>query len=240
MEWLDKAPPVDGPRVLFDMYKSHLSKGGLTEPEAERQLDVVRQLHGVRPDARRVMFNNIYKSDKRAFTTQPNTLLMSAVEKRNPGRALDIGMGQGRNSVFLALKGWDVTGFDVSDEGIAIARKNAERAGVKLDALRVAEESFYYGSSQWDLVVFMYVSFPITSSTYVERLRRAMRPGAIIVIESLGEEEAAKNRPAVSIDPGRLLGAFKDFHVLHYEDVIAKPDWGRVERRLIRMVAERP
>jgi 2-polyprenyl-3-methyl-5-hydroxy-6-metoxy-1,4-benzoquinol methylase len=39
------------------------------------------------------------------------------VEARKPGRALDIGMGQGRNSVFLALKGWDVTGFDISDEG---------------------------------------------------------------------------------------------------------------------------
>ena len=40
-------------------------------------------------------------------------------------------MGQGRNSVFLARKGWNVTGFDVSDEGLAIACANAGKAGVK-------------------------------------------------------------------------------------------------------------
>ena len=239
VEWLNTAPPVQGPRVLFDMYKSHLVKGGLTELEAGRQLNVVQQLHRERPDAWRVMFNNIYKTDKPGFATQPNALLMATVDKRKPGRALDIGMGQGRNSVFLALKGWDVTGFDMSDEGIATARKNAERAGVKLNALRENEESFDYGTNQWDLVLFMYEPFPITSAAYVERLRKAMRPGGIIVIESFGEEEEVKGRPATAIDPGRLLAAFKDFHLLHYQDVIARADWGLTDRRVVRMVAER-
>ena len=221
------------------MYKSHLIKGGLTESEAGRELNVVQQLHRERPDAWRVMFNNIYRTDKPGFATQPNSLLMAMVDKRKPGRALDIGMGQGRNSVFLALKGWDVTGFDMSDEGIATARKNAERAGVKLNALLENEEAFDYGTNQWDLVLFMYEPFPITSVAYVERLRKAMRPGVIIVIESFGEEEEVKGRPATAIDPGRLLAAFKDFRVLHYQDVIAKADWGLADRRVVRMVAER-
>jgi SAM-dependent methyltransferase len=238
VEWLNKAPPAEGPRVLFDMYKSYLIKGGLPGPEADRQLNVVQQLHRERPDAWRVMFNNIYKTDKPNFATEPNALLMATIDKRKPGRALDIGMGQGRNSVFLALKGWNVTGFDMSDEGIATARRNAERAGVKLNALRENEESFDYGTNQWDLIVFMYEPFPITSPAYVERLRRAMRPGGIIVIESFGEEEEVKGRPAPAIDPGRLLAAFKDFRLLHYQDVIAKPDWGPIDRRVVRMVAE--
>ena len=55
-------------------------------------------------------------------------------------------MGQGRNSVFLALKGWDVTGFDVSDEGIMVARKSAERAGVKINTVRETDEAFEYGA----------------------------------------------------------------------------------------------
>jgi SAM-dependent methyltransferase len=239
VEWLNAAPPVQGPRVLFDMYKAHLIKSGLTEPEAGRQLTVVQQLHRERPDAWRVMFNNIYKTDKPGFATQPNALLMATVDQRKPGRALDIGMGQGRNSVFLALKGWDVTGFDMSDEGIATASKNAERAGVKLNALRENEEAFDYGTNQWDLVLFMYEPFPITSAAYVERLRKAMRPGGIIVIESFGEEEEVKGRPATAIDPGRLLAAFKDFRMLHYQDVISRADWGLTDRRVVRMVAER-
>jgi hypothetical protein len=136
MEWLNRAPPVDGPRILFDLYQKQLIADGASEAESTRQLAVVQQLHRQRSDAWRVMFNNIYKTTKPGFATQPNALLVSTVEGRKPGRALDVGVGQGRNSVFLALKGWDVTGFDMSDEGIATARRNAEQAGVKINAIR--------------------------------------------------------------------------------------------------------
>jgi hypothetical protein len=66
-----------------------------------------------------------------------------------------------------------------------------------------------------------------------------MRSGVIIVIESFGEEEEVKGRPSTAIDPGRLLTAFRDFRLLHYQDVVAKADWSQDERRLVRMVAER-
>jgi hypothetical protein len=142
--------------------------------------------------------------------------------------------------VFLALKGWDVTGFDMSDEGIATARRNAERAGIKINAILQSEDAFNYGTSQWDLVVFMYEPFPVTSTAYVDRLQKAMKAGAVIVVESFGEEESVKNRPSTAIDPGRLLTAFKDFRLLHYQDILAPPDWGGPKsRRLVRMIAER-
>jgi SAM-dependent methyltransferase len=152
---------------------------------------------------------------------------------------LDIGMGQGRNSVFLALKGWDVTGFDMSDEGIAIAQRNTARAGVKVSAMRETDEAFDYGADQWELIVFMYEPFPITSAAYVDRLRKSLKAGGIIVIESYGEEAATPNQPATAIDPAQLLTAFHDFRVLRFEDAVAMPDWGQKKRRLVRMVAEK-
>jgi 2-polyprenyl-3-methyl-5-hydroxy-6-metoxy-1,4-benzoquinol methylase len=91
--------------------------------------------------------------------------------------------------VFLALKGWDVTGFDMSDEGIATAQRNAKRAGVKFDAMRETDEAFDYGADKWDLIVFMYEPFPITSATYVDRLRKSLKPGGIVVVESFGEDK---------------------------------------------------
>ena len=119
-----------------------LIKAGVSTQEADQRLDVLRRMHRERPDAWRVMFNIIYTSKKPGHATEPNALLVSTVEGRKPGRALDIGMGQGRNSVFLALKGWDVTGFDLSDEGIAAARRNADRAGVKINAIVGTEDAF--------------------------------------------------------------------------------------------------
>lgn len=226
--------------MIFNSYRDSLIKAGVPAQDASQRLDVIRRLHLERPDAWRVMFNNIYMSDKPGFATQPNSLLISTAETRKPGRALDIGMGQGRNSVFLALKGWDVTGFDLSDEGIAVARRNAERAGVNINAIVGTEDKFDYGTEQWDMVVFVYEPFPITTAAYVERLRRSLRPGGIIVIEGFGEDEAAKDRPTTAIDPGRLLAAFRDFRLLQYQDVVATPDWGGPrQRRLVRMVAEK-
>jgi 2-polyprenyl-3-methyl-5-hydroxy-6-metoxy-1,4-benzoquinol methylase len=239
IEWLPNAPPVDGPLALFNQYRSNLIASGTSSAEADRQLIIIRRLHRERSDAWRIMFNNIYKSDTPGFSTQPNGLLVAIVEGRQPGRALDVGMGQGRNSVFLALKGWDVTGFDMSDEGIDIAQRNASRAGVKLTAMRESDEAFDYGTDQWDLIVFMYEPFPITSAAYVDRLRKSLKVGGIIVIESFGEEATNPNQPSTAIDPGRLLTAFKDFRVLRFEDTNALPDWGQTKRRLVRMVAEK-
>ncbi|HME46158.1 MAG TPA: methyltransferase domain-containing protein [Syntrophorhabdales bacterium] len=240
LEWLPSAPPVDGVRILLDQYRSRLISNGAPTTEADRQLGIIQRAMQVRSDGWRIMFNNIYSNSTPGFVTQPNALLVATVEGRKPGRALDIGIGQGRNAVFLALKGWDVTGFDLSDEGIAVARKNAERAGVKLNAILTTDEAFDYGSHQWDLIAFIYEPFPVTSAAYVERLRKSMKSGGIIVIESYADEATAPDRQAVAIDPGQLLAAFKDFRLLHFEDIVTMPDWNiRAKRRIVRMVAEK-
>jgi SAM-dependent methyltransferase len=239
VQWLPSAPPFDNPGPLLNQYRSRLIAAGASAEEADRQMGTIRRTMRERSDGWRIIFNNIYKSATPGFSTQPNTLLVSTVEDRKPGRALDVGMGQGRNSVFLALKGWDVTGFDISDEGLAVARKNAERAGVKLNAIRETDEAFDYGSDQWDMIVFMYEPFPVTSGVYVERLRKSLKSGGLIVIESFGEEATAPSRPPAAIDPRQLLAAFKDFRLLHFEDTMAVPDWGQRKRRVVRMVAEK-
>lgn len=238
LEWLPSRATTEGGR--YAAYRSHLTSSGASTTEADRQIAIIRRLMNERPDGWRIVFNIVYSSSNQGFSTQPNAFLITTVEGRKPGRALDVGMGQGRNSVFLALKGWDVTGFDISDEGIAVSRKNAERAGVKLNAIRETDEAFNYGSDQWDLIVFMYEPFPVTSAAYVERLRKSMKSGGLLVIESFGADATAPNRQSTSIDPGQLLAAFKDFRLLHFEDTMAVPDWGgRTKTRVVRMVAEK-
>ncbi len=58
-EWLPGAPPVDGPTELFNQYRSRLIANGASAAEADHQLAIIRRLHRERPDAWRVMFNNI-------------------------------------------------------------------------------------------------------------------------------------------------------------------------------------
>ena len=241
LAWLPSAPPVDGVRILLDQYRSRLISNGASTTEADRQMGIIQRAMQARSDGWRIMFNNIYASSTPGFVTQPNALLVATVEGRKPGRALDVGMGQGRNAVFLAMKGWDTIGFDISEQGLAVARKNAERAGVKLNATLTTDEAFDYGSNQWDLIAFIYEPFPVTSPAYVERLRNSMKPGGIIVIESYAGEATNPDRQAVAIDPGQLLAAFiKNFRVLHFEDTVTMADWNvREKMRIVRMVAEK-
>jgi hypothetical protein len=101
LEWLPSAPPLDNPGPLLNQYRSHLIAGGASAAEADRQMDVVRRTMHETPDGWRIIFNNIYKSTTPGFSTQPNALLVSTVEDRKPGRALDVGMGQPATRYFL-------------------------------------------------------------------------------------------------------------------------------------------
>ena len=99
LEWLPSAPPTDGATPMINQYRSRLVSNGASTTEADRQRDIIRRMMGERPDGWRIMFDNIYSSSTPGFVTQPNALLISTVEGRKPGRALDVGMGQGRNAV---------------------------------------------------------------------------------------------------------------------------------------------
>ncbi len=80
----------------------------------------------------RKSYNEIYASEPETFSHEPNTFLVRMIQGRKPGRALDVAMGQGRNKLWLASQGWQVTGFDVSDVAVEEARKQAKVRGLNI------------------------------------------------------------------------------------------------------------
>jgi SAM-dependent methyltransferase len=238
LEWLPSAESSTDPGHLFGQYRSRLRALGLMDGEVDVYLAIVANNMRTRSDGWRVMFNNIYASGSAGFSTAPNALLMATVEEREPGRALEVGMGEGRNAVFLALKGWDVTGFEISDEGVVIAQRNARAVGVNITALLESNESFDFGRAQWDLIVATYAPFPLTTADYVQRLRGSLTPGGLVVVESFASDANAPSRRPVDIDPTDLRRAFDSFRILYFEDTVALPDWTREKTCLVRLVAE--
>ena len=172
-------------------------------------------------------WDKVFTAEKPVFLHQPTELLVQAVQGRRPGKAVDIGMGQGRNAVFLAQQGWDVTGFDPSEEGVRQAQAQAKKLGVALRTLVMREEDFDFGSAQWDLIVMTYVRRLRAGDA--ERFTRSLRPNGIFIYENNNV-----------VDGNDILREMLSFRILRFEDVHTKSDWHpREGQRVQRLIAEK-
>ncbi|EQD66949.1 type 11 methyltransferase, partial [mine drainage metagenome] len=70
---------------------------------------------------------------ERPWISHPDPLLTDVAGELAPGRAIDLGCGPGRNAIWLAERGFQVTGVDASAVGLRQARERAAAAGVHLD-----------------------------------------------------------------------------------------------------------
>ena len=70
--------------------------------------------------------------------------------------ALDVSMGQGRNTIRLAQQGWETTSFDPADEAVAESRAAALRLGLTIHSQITTDEHFDFGENRWDLIVLSY------------------------------------------------------------------------------------
>jgi SAM-dependent methyltransferase len=101
--------------------------------------------------------------------------------KVQPCKAIDLGCGAGNYAIYLASLGFDVTGIDISRAAITIARKQAEKKGVKcnflvgdvLSEFQEIPQTFDF-AYDWELLHHI---FPERRKKYVENVRRLLRPG---------------------------------------------------------------
>jgi SAM-dependent methyltransferase len=73
----------------------------------------------------RQQWDERYMTDELIWRAEPNRFLVEEVARMKPGRALDLACGEGRNALWLAERGWQVTGVDFSPVGLAKARRLA-------------------------------------------------------------------------------------------------------------------
>ncbi|MFO7692146.1 MAG: class I SAM-dependent methyltransferase [Vicinamibacterales bacterium] len=242
MAWLKSTPPIRA--NPFAAYAPSLQAAGTTDADARRQVGVLMAMMRERSDWVELYYDKIYTipltgdpaSD--GFTTDPSAFVVEAVKGLAPGAALDAGMGQGRNAVYLARQGWSVTGFDLSAEALKAARANAAAAGVQVESVKAGYADFEYGTARWDVIVLIFAWAPIDDPAFLARLRTSLRPGGRIVFEHFTDDPASP-RPAVmhALKPGQLKGLLADFRLDRYEEVTDLGDWGGPDSQLVRVVA---
>jgi SAM-dependent methyltransferase len=233
-EWLKTHSTEASPNVE---YRKELIRRGMSADQADAQIEALWKSILHCPEGSALSFDRVYRWEKLPFTTEPNAFLVEMVRDLKPGSALDVAMGQGRNSIYLAGKGWDVTGFDVSSEGLAIARKGAEQAGVKINIVQQGWADFDFGSEKWDLILLTYAWVPANDPSLVKRLYDSLRPGGLVVYESALFDAGTP----VGVHPQELLRAFQnDLRILRYEETTAISDWdNRKKEPIVRVLARK-
>ncbi len=101
-----------------------------------------------------------YAGDDLVWSAEPNRFLVAQVGVLPPGRALDLACGEGRNAVWLAECGWDVTGVDFSKVGLDKARRLAEARGVTVQWELADVTEYTPAPESFDLVIVMYLHLP--------------------------------------------------------------------------------
>ncbi|MDF7812370.1 class I SAM-dependent methyltransferase [Hymenobacter sp. YC55] len=175
------------------------------------------------------------------FNDQPNTLLVEAVRGRSAGNALDVNMGEGRNALYLAQQGWQVTGVDYADKALAFAQQRAQQLGVSLTTIAQDVTTYAWGTNQWDLIVLCYAD----EETHVAQTYAALKPGGLLVFENFH----ADVNQARGIKPGSQIGFATDelkntyaaagFQILRYEEPVGVADFSLETQRLVKLVAQK-
>lgn len=167
---------------------------------------------------------------------QPSPFLERVLPSLAPGRALDFASGSGRDSVFLAMHGWDVEAWDHDADALARAEALAKTCGVRVTT-RVVEliaEEPPAIERPWDLVVVVrFLHRPLLG--WIER---AVAPGGALVYETFRTGQERHGRPKSArylLQPGELRAAFPSLRVEHYEE--SEPDGGPV---MAHLLARRP
>ncbi len=168
------------------------------------------------------------------FNTKPSPLLVATVSDLPPGNALDLPCGTGRNALWLAEHGWNVTAVDGSIAAIEALRKRAGELHVTVNT-HVADlerHQFPIAHSAWDLIAICYY----LQRDLFEPAKAGVVPGGILIsivhITEPGEEPTGHR-----LRPGELEQYFHGWEILHYAE--GKPNDPVHKRACAEIVARR-
>ena len=140
------------------------------------------------------MWDQRYGIDDYLFGTEASQFLTKHTARLTSGaNALAVADGEGRNSVYLAEQGLDVTAMDISEVGAAKARRLATQRGVVVDVQVADILEWDWVPDSYDFVVAVFIQFldPTQRSTVFNGMQRTLRPGGHLLLHGYRPEQIA-------------------------------------------------
>lgn len=142
------------------------------------------------------------------------------------GTVLDMGMGEGRNAVFLAQKGYKVTGVDISSVAVKKSYLLAQEFGVKIKGVVASLSDYKIAPGSFDAIVCFYY----VDRSLVEKIKTWLKPGGILIYEAHTLREKTKKKRDSGDDSEylreqELLKLFPGMRVLKYEEPLHEKEF---------------
>jgi tellurite methyltransferase len=136
------------------------------------------------------------------------------------GKALDVAMGSGRNSIFLARNGFDVEGVDVSEEAVNNAQQSARKYGVIIHtSVADLENNYLIKANYYDTII----CFNYLQRSLISQIKTGLKMGGMIVYETFTIDQPRFGKPRnpdFLLHYNELLEMFRDFLCLRYREGI--------------------
>jgi SAM-dependent methyltransferase len=160
------------------------------------------------------------------FGADPNRFLVAEIDGLEPGRALDLACGSGRNAVWLAERGWTVLAADFSDVALEKARGLAADRGVEVEWVQADLREWEPPARAFDLVVVLYLQVPRDElRSALCNAAEALAPdGTILVVghhlENLENGYGGPSNPAVLYTPEEVAASLEGLEIEKAERVL--------------------
>ncbi len=163
-------------------------------------------------------WNKKYRNPDHIPSTEPvEWLAEQSAYLAGSGRALDLAMGEGRNAVFVAERGYDVLGVDVSEAGVEKARDLAREQQTSINAACADLDDFQIEKNAFDLILCFY----FLDRRLFSEIRAGLRPGGLVYFETFnaGHLKYTSFKKEWVLGDRELLREFEGFKILKYREV---------------------
>jgi 2-polyprenyl-3-methyl-5-hydroxy-6-metoxy-1,4-benzoquinol methylase len=190
-----------------------------------------------------------YEAEAYAYGTEPNVYFRRQLDALPPGRLLLLAEGEGRNAVYAARKGWQVTAIDFSNEARAKAQRLAASQGVRLD-YRVEDllDLAWQQLATYDAIGLIYAHFPAAERQAVHAaVAASLAPGGHLILEAfnprqLGLSSGGPRTAELLYEPATLARDFTGLTLLENHEamlVLHEGSFHAGPAQVVRLLARR-
>lgn len=204
--------------IVFGLFA--LSEAILANELCPKGTNAYQMVTGDDSEDDRHRWDKLFSTKKYIYGKEPAPFLRENIQHlTSGGRALDIAMGEGRNAVFLAKRGYLVDGIDISEVALRKAKRLAKERNVILSPILADLNTYTIKANTYMAIL----NFDYLQPSLIPQIKRGLKKGGIVVYENytldqLNNYYGNPVRRDLLLRKGELRELFKDFEILVYRE----------------------